>query len=174
MGTIFGVFNKCSGLQTLGQLIELVALLVRHAHRGKHIHIYIYMLNHLICHFNAPLVVFKLICVYWIKGILYGYAIRSDRHPEWSQWPSGWPTGFTHAESLSLTSPCCSGWPAPMNTPQGQQRELISDGCADINAWSESDLVLITNFNSTHKQHVNPHTWHKIYVTCYCLLLTLA
>ena len=30
--------------------------------------------------------------------------------------------GLTHAKLVSLTSPCCSGWPAPMNTPQGQQR----------------------------------------------------
>ena len=60
-------------------------------------------------------------------------------------------TGLTHAKLVSQTSPCCSGWPAPMNTPQGQQRELSSDGCADLNAWLESDLVLIINFNSTHK-----------------------
>ena len=26
-------------------------------------------------------------------------------------------TGLTHAKLVSLTSPCCSGWPAPMNTP---------------------------------------------------------
>ena len=58
-------------------------------------------------------------------------------------------TGLTHAKLVSLTIPCCSGWPAPMNTPQGQQRELSSDVCADFNAWLESDLVLI-NFNSTH------------------------
>ena len=58
-------------------------------------------------------------------------------------------TGLTHAKLVSLTSPCCSGWPAPMNTPQGQQRELSSDVCADFNAWLESDLVLIINFNST-------------------------
>ena len=60
-------------------------------------------------------------------------------------------TGLTHAKLVSLTSPCCSGWPARMNTPQGQQRELSSDGCADFNAWLESDLLLIINFNSTHK-----------------------
>ena len=30
----------------------------------------------------------------------------------------------------------------------GQQS---SDGCADFNAWLESDLVLIIYFNSTHK-----------------------
>ena len=31
-------------------------------------------------------------------------------------------TGLTHAKLVSLTSPCCSSWPARMNTPQGQQR----------------------------------------------------
>ena len=38
-----------------------------------------------------------------------------------------------------------------LNTPQGQQRELSSDRCADFNAWLDSDLVLIFNFNCTHK-----------------------
>ena len=70
-------------------------------------------------------------------------------------------TGLTHAKLVSLTSPCCSGWPAPMNTPQGQQCELSSDRCADFNAWLESDLVLI----------INPHTWHIIYITCYFLII---
>ena len=28
----------------------------------------------------------------------------------------------THAKLMFLTSPCCSAWTAPMNTPQGQQR----------------------------------------------------
>ena len=58
----------------------------------------------------------------------------------------------------SLTPSSCP-WPhravaadqPPMNTPQGQQCELSSDGCADFNAWLESDLVLIINFNSTHR-----------------------
>ena len=80
-------------------------------------------------------------------------------------------TGLNHAKLVSLTSPCCSGCPAPMNTPQGQQRELSSDGCADFNVWLESDLVLIINFNSTHKYHTNPHTWHMIYITCYFLII---
>ena len=44
---------------------------------------------------------------------------------------------------------------------------------ADFNAWLESDLLLIINFNSTPKQHINPHAWHMIYVTCYCLLLAM-
>ena len=79
-------------------------------------------------------------------------------------------TGLTHAKLVSLTSPCCGGWPAPMNTLQGQQRELSSDGCTDFNAWLGSDLVLIINFNSTHKYHINSHTWHLIYVTC-CFLI---
>ena len=61
-------------------------------------------------------------------------------------------TGLTHAKLVSaLTSPCCSGWPAPMNTPQGQQRELSSDGYTDFNAWLESDTALIIDFNSTHE-----------------------
>ena len=67
------------------------------------------------------------------------------------RWAISLHTGLTHAKLVSLTSPCCSGWPAPMNTPQGHQRELSSDGCADFNAWLESDLVLVINFNSTHK-----------------------
>ena len=62
-----------------------------------------------------------------------------------------WTTGLTHAKLVSLTSPCCSGWLAPMNTLKANNGQHSSDGCADFNAWLESDLVLIINFNSTHK-----------------------
>ena len=78
-------------------------------------------------------------------------------------------TGLTHAKLVSLTSLCCSGWPTPMNTPQGQQLELSSDGSADFNAWLESDLVLIINFNS-HTNSIWTHihgTWSILLVTFY-------
>ena len=109
-------------------------------------------------------------CWSWLNGLDYSYipffvvygkspqgitqSCTSMSQPPQSCCPSGWAggsAGFTHAKLVSLTSPCCRGWPAPMNTPQGQQHELGSDRCADFNAWSESDLVLIINFNSTHK-----------------------
>ena len=80
-------------------------------------------------------------------------------------------TGLTHAKLVSLTSPCCSGWLAPMNTLKANNGQQSSDGCADFNAWLQRDLVLIINFNSTHKQHINSHTWHMIYVTCYFLIV---
>ena len=47
-------------------------------------------------------------------------------------------TGPTHAKLVSLTSPCCSGWPAPMNTlkanngPLGRVRWIQSS----IKKWS--------------------------------------
>ena len=34
---------------------------------------------------------------------------------------------------------------------KANNRQQSSDGCADFNAWLESDLVLIINFNSTLK-----------------------
>ena len=65
----------------------------------------------------------------------------------------------------------CSGWPAPMNTPQGQQRELSSDGCADFNALIRKWSCVNHHFNSTHKYHMSPHIWYMIYITCYFLII---
>ena len=130
-----------------------------------------------------PQTIFKLVIFPIICPKVDTTSCRYFLHfPHWMLWdtpyswvprerPSCLTTGLTHAKLVSLTSPCCSGWPAPMNNPQGQQRELSSDGCADFNAWLESDLVLIINFNSTHKYHMNPHTWHMIYITCYFLII---
>ena len=39
-------------------------------------------------------------------------------------------TGLTHAKLVSLTSPCCSGWLAPMNTLKANNGQHSSDGCA--------------------------------------------
>ena len=62
-----------------------------------------------------------------------------------------WPTGPTHAKLVFLTSPCCSGWPAPMNTLKANNGPLGSVGCAGFNARLKSDLVLIFYFNSTNE-----------------------
>ena len=37
-------------------------------------------------------------------------------------------TGLTHAKLVFLTSPCCSGCPAPMNTPQGLRSIQLMTG----------------------------------------------
>ena len=60
-------------------------------------------------------------------------------------------TGPTHAKLVSLTSPCCSGWPCPMNTLKANNGPLGSGGCAGFNARLKSDLVLIFYFNSTNE-----------------------
>ena len=60
-------------------------------------------------------------------------------------------TGPTHAKLVSLTEPCCSGWPAPMNTLKANNGPLGSVGCAGFNALLKSDLVLIFYFNSTNE-----------------------
>ena len=81
-------------------------------------------------------------------------------------------TGLTHAKLVSLTSLCSSGWPAQMNTPQGQQLELSWLQCL-IRKWSyvnhqfqfntqiayeplcmAHDLYYLLLFNYWH--------WHKI------------
>ena len=62
-----------------------------------------------------------------------------------------WGTGPTHAKLVSLTSPCCSGWPCPMNTLKANNGPLGSGGCAGFNARLKSDLVLIFYFNSTNE-----------------------
>ena len=62
-----------------------------------------------------------------------------------------WTTGPTHAKLVSLTSPCCSDWPCPMNTLKANNGPLGSGGCAGFNARLKSDLVLIFYFNSTNE-----------------------
>ena len=62
-------------------------------------------------------------------------------------------TGLTHAKLVSLTSPCCSGWPAPMNT-QGQQRELSSDGCADFKNAYELLTLRALKISMFHKTFI--------------------
>ena len=75
---------------------------------------------------------------FYLSGVwhyrLMNFTILSQENPQlqgfgtqWTLWcTQAWniciATGLTHAKLMSLTSPCCSGWPAPMNTPQGQQR----------------------------------------------------
>ena len=60
-------------------------------------------------------------------------------------------TGPTHAKLVSLTSPRCSGWPAPMNTLKANNGPLGSVGCAGFSARLKSDLMLIFYFNSTNE-----------------------
>ena len=74
---------------------------------------------------------------------------------------------LTPSHCPCMNSPYCSDWPAPMKTPQDQQRELSSDGCADFNAWLESDLVLFINFNSIHNSTYMTHD------LCYLLLFII-
>ena len=64
---------------------------------------------------------------------------------------SHWATGPTHAKLVSLTSPRCSGWPAPMNTLKANNGPLGNVGCAGFNARLKSDLMLIFYFNSTNE-----------------------
>ena len=86
-----------------------------------------------------------------VKRCRWQQHVVTDPRGAWPQDCRVRITGLTHAKLVSLTSPCCSGWLAPMNTLKANNGQHSSDGCADFNAWLESDLVLIINFNSTHK-----------------------
>ena len=78
-------------------------------------------------------------CGQWVKLFIESHQV------------SGLLTGPTHAKLVSLTSPCCSGWPAPMNTLKANNGPLGSVGYAGFNARLKSDLVLIFYFNSTNE-----------------------
>ena len=88
-GAVLGILNKWSGLRPSG-----FPWLVTSARSSGDV-IQVWMnsspSNHCISHFKAQLaqlfLIQHFICMYWIKGILCGYAIRSDRHPSGSQRP---------------------------------------------------------------------------------------
>ena len=71
--------------------------------------------NHCISHFKAQLaqliLIQHLICTYWIKGIICGYAIRSGKHASGSQRP-----GPTRSARRPLTSLGMSAWPYRVTT----------------------------------------------------------
>ena len=82
LGTVFWVFNKCWAFRPLVTLSSWW-----HCWGAMRAWVNNSLLNHLICHFKASLLLFWLVCLYWIKGILCDYTTRSGRHREGSQWP---------------------------------------------------------------------------------------
>ena len=77
-------------------------------------------------------------------------------------------TGLSHAKLVSLTSPCCSCWPAPMITPQGQQRTAEQ-------RWVRWLRCLIRKWTCVNHQFQfhTPIAYKPIYMThglCYLLL----
>ena len=80
-------------------------------------------------------------------------------------------TGLTHAKLVSLTSPWCSGWPAPMNTPQGQQRTAEQRQVRWLQCLIRKWSCVNHQFQFHTQIAYNPHTWDMIYVTCYFLII---
>ena len=86
-------------------------------------------------------------------------------------------TGFTHAKLVSLTSPCCSGWPAPNEyssrpTTRAEQRWVRWLQCL-IRKWScvnhQFQLNTQIAYEPTYMAHYryylllfNYWHWHKI------------
>ena len=85
-GAVLGILNRGSALRPSGFTWQVTSASLA----GDVIQVWINNSpsNHCIYHFEAQLaqlfLIQYLICTYWIKGILCGYAIRSGRHPSGS------------------------------------------------------------------------------------------
>ena len=80
-------------------------------------------------------------------------------------------TGLTHAKLVSLTSPSCSGWSAPMNTPQGQQRTAEQ-------RWLHWLQCLIRKWSCVNHQfqfhtQIAYKPTYKTHDLCYCYFLII-
>ena len=84
--TVPVLFNKCSGLRPSDTLSSWWLGWRRHARVGKP-----FFGKSLDLYFRSFTIVSFTIYLYWIKGILRGYANRSGRRPEGSQRPQGGP-----------------------------------------------------------------------------------
>ena len=110
-GAALGILNRRSGLRPSGFTWQVTLASLA----GDVIQVWINSSpsNHCISHFKAQLaqlfLIQHLICTYWIKGILCGYAIRSGRHPSGSQRPG--PTCGRPLTSLGMFA-----WPYRVTT----------------------------------------------------------
>ena len=83
LGRVPVVFNKCSDLRPSDTVSSSWLGWRRHARTGKQLFVKSYDLS-----FQSVTVVLSTyVFMYWIRGTLCGYAIRSDRHISGSQWP---------------------------------------------------------------------------------------
>ena len=80
--TVPVLFNKCSGLRPSETLSSWWLGWRRHVRVGKP-----FFVKSLDLYFRSFTIVSFIIYLYWIKGILRGYAIRSGRRPSGSQRP---------------------------------------------------------------------------------------
>ena len=80
LSTVPGLFNKCSGLRPSDTLSCWWLGWQRHACMGEP-----FFGKSLDLKFQSFTIVVLTIYLYWIKGILHGYAIRSGRYPSGSQ-----------------------------------------------------------------------------------------
>ena len=77
LGIVIGIFNKYSGLRSSDALSSWWLGLRRHPRMGKQLFTKSYDLSFQ----SVTVVVSAYACLYWIKGILCGYAIWTGRHP---------------------------------------------------------------------------------------------
>ena len=67
-GIVLGLFNKCSGLQPSDTIWSCWLGRCRHAHTGKQLFVKSYHLSFQ----SVTVVISTYVCLYWIKGILWG------------------------------------------------------------------------------------------------------
>ena len=97
LGRVLGVFNKCFGSLALGHLIELLARLASPCAHGKQLFVKSYDLSFQ----SVTVVISTYVCLYWIRGVLCGYAIR---RPQTSHEISAWSYRVTAKYSYYIVS----------------------------------------------------------------------
>ena len=75
-GGVIGVFSKCSGLRPSDTWSSCWLAWRRHANSGKQLFVKSYDLSLQ----SVTVVISIYVCLYWIKGIVCSYVIRSGRH----------------------------------------------------------------------------------------------
>ena len=103
--TVPVLFNKCSGLRPSDTLSSWRLGWRRHARVGKP-----FFGKSLDLEFQSFTIIVLTIYLYWIKGILRGYAIRTGRRPSGSQRPG------LRSALRPLTSLGTSAWPYRVTT----------------------------------------------------------
>ena len=99
LGRLLWVFNKCSGLRPSDTLSSCWLDWRRHARTGKQLFVKSYDLPFQ----SVTVFILAYVCLYWIKGIFWGYAIRSGRHPSGSQRPAVGPAATDFPRDVCLT-----------------------------------------------------------------------
>ena len=164
LGRVLEIFNKYSGLQPLDTLSSCQLSWCRHACTVKQL-----LVKWCDLSFQSFTIFISTyhayVCLYWIKWILCGYAIRSGRHPSGSQrlgptcsqpgglltslWMSAWPNRVTTKYSYYMTLSSLDTAPVILHVAQKQDVQGTVSGFQKwwkfpLPIWAQNALHFFT------------------------------